>query len=462
MHLTILTLIIGLHVVHASVASEGTTARGIDRVAPAAQQLWAEAIVTGWPESSMRADDAALRDTLSGAIEVSGYPPPLFVYLAELDLDSERHTAIIKLQSDLLRAWAASSSAGTPQADPTGEILKDRLPQLLARSTEASERWLLLALKHDPGYLPALQQLAWSDSPDSRRYALQSWQQVDPENAFPWYIQAAFELEEKRFESALCLIERGSRCARLQEYPVELPTQFTLSFPDNAFTAEVSKRFKETPLAGRPVTPVILSNLRTLIQESQSFFRPALSHSARTFRRQAQEEIEAAKGRGDVVRVRRLQTAVRRMGRHLVTQLPQDGLAIVFGIYLVRSASEFDADCLNSPPSKAVIAACDRLAVAWRSRLAEINPRRAGETGLPMWLTGEVDHRASLHEAAVLAVAESQFLETLDREFPMQAHSCPDCCVPAGVADCLPATTTPRRVQRRSRSACRCFRWAVR
>ncbi len=430
------TLIVGCLI---SSILQSAEPRGIDRVAPAAQQLWAEALVEGWPALRDEGHAAAIRQKISEAVSKAGYPPPILVSLAELESENDRAEAIQSLQLNLLRPAVEDSGgplAASDNKEPNSAVakaLEDGIPRLLATSTDSTDRFLLLALQSDPAYLPALERLAWSEQPKNRTFALAELRRIAPSNALPWLIEAAFLIREQRFGDALPLIERAIERPALTCYPPELPQRFQLTFPEGALAREVGTK-ANLQIAGMPISPVVLSNMRCLVADMHSVFRPSFFQTARSFRYWVRDEIENAARCGDVQRIRRLNRAMRGLGRLLILQTPQDGLSIVGGEFLVRASLE---GAMGSDDAvQRVLDAGKTLREAWRENYNQIDPQRLGRDGLPVWLTGELDREAALQAAAANAISSSKIVEALDA----LPASIDNTLIPAPQSGCLPST----------------------
>jgi len=436
---------LGLSHTSCAVAAD-TTARGIERVSAAAQQLWAEALFESFPTFRDEQHAESTRTKLIDAASKSSYPPPILVALAELELDNERFAAIESLQLGLLRLWAEessrpkNSSSGNAADRGLTQVFESGIPRLLARSTSSSDRCLLQALQHDPGYLPALERLAWSEDVEARKLAHQAWRGIDPENATPWLIEAALLVSEDRFDEALRRIESAGECPRLESYPTERPQKFEIAFPEGELATAISEKFADARVAGAPITPTVLSNLRLTVADIQSFLRPNLSRPARSLGLWARDEIENARRCGDASRIRRLNMAMRQLGRLMILQQPQDGLSIVGGMYLLDASL---SEAPRTPEIQRVLEACQKLRLAWRDNYNAIDPQRIGRGGLPVWLTGEVDRSAAMQDAAVRAIASSNIvaaLEALPASFDLGIVT------PAG-GGCLPSCQPSRLVR---------------
>jgi hypothetical protein len=366
----------------------------VGHVGRESEQLWAEALLKTWGD--MPRDDEVVERFLE-AIQKADNKSPILVAMGYSLLGSEG-----RWRAQFLEAIGDRRSANL--AD-----LKRHLEELNGGVRDRSIRCFAEALYSDPDYKPAWQFLALTAEGELKSYAVECWKTKDPDNAFPWYLDADSQIAADDLERALLLIEAGNQCRTMVRYPVMIPKSFSLMFPD-------TEEFRRVGVAG---LPVVRASLRNAVWVHGLSTNNDVDRTGRTrkFARWCVKQAELAVERGDADAERRYLNAVRELARQLIAMEPPDTVQVMVAMGFVQMTMN-----PQFPSAAKALGGIDPEAHALRiegSRLAdefrnwnELNGQRPLDEHL--FASGQVDCATEEQDAIRRIRAGSRYLQLLD------------------------------------------------
>lgn len=373
---------------------DGSSAGHVGREA---EQLWAEALLKTWGD--LPHDDEVVERFLK-AVEKADNKSPVLVAMGYSLLSSDYRWRV-----QLDEAAGRNSSAKLPE-------LKRHLESLNGGVRDRSIRCFAEALYSDPEYKPAWQFLALTAKGELKSYAIECWKAKDPDNAFPWYLDADSRIAEGDFERAITLIKAGNQCRTMVSYPVMIPKAFSLTFPD-------TEEFRRVRVAGLPVSRASLRNAAWV--HGLSWWNDVdMTSNTRKFARWCVKQAELAVKRDDSEAETRYLNAVRELGRQLIAMEPPDTIQIMVAKAIIQLTMD-----PQFPSAAKALRGVDPEAHSLRIESRRFSDeflnwhRLNGQRPLDehLFASGQVDVAMEQQDALRKIRARSRYLQLLDETF---------------------------------------------
>ncbi len=350
----------------------------IERSEQNANDEWARALWLSLPLS--RASDAEVTAQFLLALKLADSKAPIYVSMGDAAaqlayrqsvedaFDSVQEEFASELRSELeqklppinledeeqVKAALKESLENSYSVLARNDATLDAIGKLVDASdnaTSASVAYYLAAVAEDSNYLPAWFKLTKFSEGDAFDEFAQHFREDDPDNALPHYMIAGEHVRRNELDAALEATKAGNTKPNCRWYPAEFPAKFDLRYPQSEF-------LEQYEAVGEPMTAASLLSWRKRLEDLSAHEDPL----HRSLRMTSSELVERAKVLRRNGRLRdSVDTleAVRRMGYHLITVEPQDGLIMVTGLDVASSSYGLLREAYSDLEADAKITALD-------------------------------------------------------------------------------------------------------
>jgi hypothetical protein len=214
--------------------------------------IWAKALWVSLPSQEFDSEDA--EKLLKTCLKMTKNKAPIYVALGDIGSGS------IKLTE-------AFNKAVLNALTKKPEIALDGIDKDLEENENSSVLYYCAAVSEKPDYIIGWFKIAKHAEGELQIIAIDKLISLDPKNALPYYMKAAYIIEKEGVESAIKFIEQGNKKEYCHFYQSEVPKNFSLVFNEE-------KYIKENNLVGKPITYTFLANMISKVNDSYSWMDP--------------------------------------------------------------------------------------------------------------------------------------------------------------------------------------------